>query len=104
MAGGAVAHDRRHHATYRATLAGVQVVDSITGRLVQTIALPGGCIGVAVDAASGHIFALSPGGSREVPGPGAWVPQWLRAWAPWLPAATTTRLTPARVTVLDPTR
>jgi hypothetical protein len=104
MAAGAVAQDRRRHATYRATLAGVQVVDDATGRPVRTIALPGGCIGVAVDGASGHVFALSPGRATQVPGPGAWVPQWLRERVPWLPPATTTRVVPARLTVLDPTR
>ncbi len=104
MAAGAVALDRRRHATYRATLAGVQVVDSANGRLLRTIALQGGCIGVAVDAASGHVFALSPGSSSDVPGLGAWIPPWLRARLPWLPPATTTRIVPARVTILDPTR
>jgi len=82
----------------------VSVLDATSGAVRRTITLDTSPRAIAVDERTGRVFVVNDGSfvPLPIPDPWAWIPGWVRRWAPFVPPPPSgTRTVPASLSVLD---
>ncbi len=85
----------------------VSVLDATSDAVRRTITLDTSPRAIAVDERTGHVFVVNDGSfvPLPIPDPWAWIPGWVRRWAPFVPPPPSgTRTVPASLSVLDVAR
>ncbi len=79
----------------------VSVLDARSGAILRIVRVGTTPIGVAVDSARGRAYVVSQGSPQPAPDRWAWLPGWLRARLPFVPAPPSVSVNTGSVTVID---
>lgn len=100
-----VAIDTQRQRVFVASASGLSVLDGRSGALLRTHPLALDATALVVDERSGHLLAISVGGTRRVLSPWAWLPRPLRRWLSDLfPMGPRLHTVPSLLRVLDERR
>jgi len=80
----------------------VSVLDARNGTVLRAILVGVDPVAVAVDSQTRRVFVVNAAGAASAPDAWAWVPPWLRRWAPFIPAhSARTTSAPGSVSIVD---
>ncbi len=79
----------------------VSVLDARGGAILRTVRVGTTPIAVAVDSTRGRAYVVSQGSPQPVPDRWTWLPGWLRARLPFVPAPPSAPVNTGSVTVID---
>ncbi len=79
----------------------VSVLDARSGAILRIVRVGTSPIGVAVDSARGRAYVVSQGNPQPAPDRWAWLPGWLRALLPFVPAPPLAPVNTGSVMVID---